>query len=111
MKTMRFYLLFSISLVLVFSNLFNIGAQAPKRAKIVFASTRNGNHGNAEIYVMNTDGSQQIRLTHYPRDDTIRRGHQTANTSLLSQIEITKDFPTSISWMPMEKTSAERLMT
>lgn len=70
MKIMRLSLLFSTSLVLVFSNLFNIGAEAPKRAKIVFASTRNGNHGNAEIYVMNTDGSQQIRLTHYPRDDT-----------------------------------------
>ena len=70
MKFMRLSVLFSTSLVLVFSNLFNISAEAPKRAKIVFASTRNGNHGNAEIYVMNADGSQQIRLTHYPRDDT-----------------------------------------
>ena len=47
-----------------------VSAQSPTRAKIVFASTRNGNHGNAEIYVMNTDGSQQVRLTHYPGDDT-----------------------------------------
>lgn len=70
MKTMRLYLLFSTSLVLVLSNLFNIGAEAPRRAKIVFASTRNGNHGNAEIYMMNTDGSQQTRLTHYAGDDT-----------------------------------------
>ena len=67
---MRLSVLFSTSLVLGLSNLFNISAEAPKRAKIVFASTRNGNHGNAEIYVMNADGSQQIRLTHYPRDDT-----------------------------------------
>ena len=66
MKTMRLYLLFSTSLVLVFSNLFNIAAQAPNRAKIVFTSTRNS---NAEIYVMNADGSQQIRLTHHPGDD------------------------------------------
>ena len=47
----------------------HVSAQAPTRAKIVFASTRNGNHGNAEIYVMNTDGSEQIRLTHNPAND------------------------------------------
>ena len=70
MKIMRLSVLFSTSLVLVLSNLFNISAEAPKHAQIVFASTRNGNHGNAEIYVMNADGSQQIRLTHYPGDDT-----------------------------------------
>ena len=66
MKTMRLYLLFSTSLVLVFSNLFNIGAEAPRRAKIVFTSARNT---NAEIYIMNADGSQQIRLTHHPGED------------------------------------------
>ena len=70
MKIMRLSLLFSTSFILVFSNPFNISAEAPTRSKIVFASTRNGNHGNAEIYVMNTDGSQQVRLTHYPGDDT-----------------------------------------
>ena len=66
MKTMRLYLLFSTSLVLVFSNLFNISAEAPRRAKIVFTSARNT---NAEIYIMNVDGSQQIRLTHHPGED------------------------------------------
>lgn len=66
MKTMRFYLLFSTSLVLIFSNPFNIGAEAPRSAKIVFTSARNL---NAEIYIMNTDGSQQIRLTHHPGED------------------------------------------
>ena len=66
MKTMRLYLLFSTSLVLVFANLFNISAEAPKRAKIVFTSTRNA---NAEIYIMNADGSEEIRLTHHPGDD------------------------------------------
>lgn len=50
MKTMRLYLLFSTSLILVFSNLFNIGAEAPRRAKIVFTSARNT---NAEIYIVN----------------------------------------------------------
>ena len=66
MKIMRFFVLFSTSLVLTFSNLFNIGAEAPRRAKIVFTSTRNG---NAEIYIMNADGSEEIRLTHHPGDD------------------------------------------
>ena len=69
MKIMRFSVLFSTSFVLIFSNLFNIWAEPPTRPKIVFASTRNGNRGNAEIYVMNTDGSQQVRLTHYPGND------------------------------------------
>ena len=63
---MRLYLLFSTSLVLIFSNLFNISAEAPRRAKIVFTSARNR---NAEIYIMNADGSQQIRLTHHPGED------------------------------------------
>ena len=70
MKTMKLSILLTTSLLFVLSSIFHVWAQAPKRAKIVFASTRNGNHGNAEIYVMNTDGSQQIRLTHYPGDDT-----------------------------------------
>ena len=36
------------------------------RAKIVFTATRDG---NAEIYMMNTDGSEQVRLTNHPGDD------------------------------------------
>lgn len=70
MKPLHFYFLCCIVITLFCLSVFPVSAQAPTRAKIVFASTRNGNHGNAEIYVMNTDGSQQIRLTHYPRDDT-----------------------------------------
>ena len=70
MKPLHFYFLCCIAVTLFCLSVFPVSAQAPTRAKIVFASTRNGNHGNAEIYVMNTDGSQQIRLTHYPGDDT-----------------------------------------
>ena len=66
MKIMRLSLLFSTSFVLVLSNLFSISAEAPKRAKIVFTDTRDG---NAEIYVMNADGSEQVRLTNHPGDD------------------------------------------
>ena len=70
MKHLYLRFLCCIALTLFCFSVYPVSAQAPTRAKIVFASTRNGNHGNAEIYVMNTDGSQQVRLTHYPGDDT-----------------------------------------
>ncbi len=63
---MKLSILLISSLVFMLSSIFHVWAQAPKRAKIVFTSTRNS---NAEIYVMNADGSQQIRLTHHPGDD------------------------------------------
>ena len=66
MKTMKPSILLITSLLFVLSSIFHVWAQAPKRAKIVFTSTRNG---NAEIYVMNADGSEEIRLTHHPGDD------------------------------------------
>ena len=70
MKCLHFCFLNCIAFTLLCLSTCPVSAQAPTRAKIVFASTRNGNHGNAEIYVMNADGSQQIRLTHYPGNDT-----------------------------------------
>ena len=66
MKNMRLTFFFSLSLILVFSNLFSVRAEPPMRAKIVFTATRDG---NAEIYMMNTDGSEQVRLTNHPGDD------------------------------------------
>ena len=66
MKNIRFPLLFTINLMLGLSNLFSVWAEAPKRAKIVYTSNR---HGNAEIYIMNADGRQQIRLTNHPGND------------------------------------------
>ena len=44
----------------------SVFAKAPTTAKIAFTSTRDGNR---EIYLMNPDGSQQIRLTHNPAND------------------------------------------
>lgn len=44
----------------------HVWAEAPKTAKIVFASTRNGNR---DIYLMNPDGSQSVNLTRDFADD------------------------------------------
>lgn len=61
-----------ISLLYVVSFLFlnttptSVLAKAPDTAKIASTSTRDGNR---EIYMMNTDGSQQVRLTHNLADD------------------------------------------
>ncbi len=53
---------FTISVLLVFSSGSGVWAQG----KIVFMSKRDG---NAEIYAMNTDGSEQINLTQHPASD------------------------------------------
>ena len=41
-------------------------AQAPTTTKILFTSSRDGNR---EVYIMNPDGSEQVRLTKHPGND------------------------------------------
>ena len=53
---------FTISTLFV----FNSGSAVWAQGKIVFMSKRDG---NAEIYTMNTDGSEQINLTQHPAAD------------------------------------------
>ena len=62
------FLIFSyaISALLIFSSSIGVWAKAPETAKIVFMSKRDG---NAEIYIMNSDGSEQINLTQHPAAD------------------------------------------
>ena len=62
---MKLTRLFS-ALILMCSGICSVFAEAPKTAQIVFASARDGNR---EVYIMNPDGSQQIRLTDNPADD------------------------------------------
>ena len=55
-----------ISALLVLSSSSTVWAQAARTGKIVFMSKRDG---NAEIYAMNTDGSEQVNLTQHPAAD------------------------------------------
>ena len=55
-----------ISALLVFSGSASVWAKAPATAKIVFMSKRDG---NAEIYIMNPDGSEQVNLSQHPAAD------------------------------------------
>ena len=59
-------LFLGLSLILLCAVMCPVLANAPATAKIVFTSTRDG---NAEIYMMNPDGSQQVRLTNHPALD------------------------------------------
>ena len=62
------FLIFSyvISALLVLSGNPAVWAKPPTTAKIVFMSKRDG---NAEIYIMNPDGSEQVNLTQHPAAD------------------------------------------
>ena len=66
MKRLYFYLLCCVGFILLCRSVCPVSAQAPTRAKIVFTATHDR---NADIYVMNTDGSEQVRLTDHPGDD------------------------------------------
>ncbi|MCY3740836.1 MAG: hypothetical protein OXH00_07440 [Candidatus Poribacteria bacterium] len=59
MNTKIFTLFCCISLLLS-NGVVSVIAEAPKTSKIVFTSTRDG---DAEIYIMNVDGTQQKNLT------------------------------------------------
>ena len=64
---MRLKLIFCVPLlVLMFGGVCWIFAEAPTTPKILFTSTRDGNH---EVYMMNPDGSEQVNLTQHPDRD------------------------------------------
>ena len=56
----------TIGALFLFSHSPSVYAQAPETEKIVFVSKRDG---NAEIYIMNPDGSEQVNLTQHPAAD------------------------------------------
>ncbi len=51
---------------LSFGLLYSVSAKPLTTEKIIFSSYRNG---NSEIYMMNPDGSEQVRLTNHRADD------------------------------------------
>ena len=66
MKTMRL-LRFAILILLMLNlSVFPIFAKAPTTPKILFSSSRDGNW---EVYMMNSDGSEQVNLTQHPDGD------------------------------------------
>ena len=64
MKRIRFFLI--ISVMLLCMNVALLFAKAPTTPKILFTSARDGNR---EVYLMNPDGSEQVRLTQHPAND------------------------------------------
>ena len=59
-------LLFVVSFTLFCVSISLLFAKAPTTAKIAFGSSRDGNR---EIYIMNPDGTQQVKLTRHKADD------------------------------------------
>ncbi len=66
MKSKSVFFLCCVSLIFAFASAYPVDARAPKTEKIVFSSNR---RGNWDIYVMNPDGSKQVRLTNNRGDD------------------------------------------
>ena len=66
MRCPHFHFLCCLGFTLFCFSVRHISAEAPIRPKIVFNSTRDG---NIEIYMMDTDGKQQVRLTQHPDAD------------------------------------------
>lgn len=66
MKKIRL-LVFTISILWTLNpGVCPLFAEAPTTPKILFTSSRDGNR---EIYIMNPDGSEQVRLTQHPAND------------------------------------------
>ncbi|MCY3740411.1 MAG: hypothetical protein OXH00_05280 [Candidatus Poribacteria bacterium] len=66
MKRSYFHFLCCVNFALFCFSVCQVSAQVPTRPKIIFNSNRDG---NAEIYMMDTDGRQVVRLTQHPDAD------------------------------------------
>ena len=66
MKTTRLLVLAISILWALNASVCPLFAKAPTTPKILFTSSRDGNR---EVYIMNPDGSEQVRLTQHPAND------------------------------------------
>ena len=66
MKTMRLLVFVILILFVLNVSVSPMFAKAPTTPKILFTSTRDGNH---EVYMMNPDGTEQVNLTQHPARD------------------------------------------
>jgi Tol biopolymer transport system component len=61
-KHKYFFLFFLLSVALLDIDVYEVWAEAPTTAKIVYSSWRDG---NMDIFTMNPDGSEEVQLTHH----------------------------------------------
>ena len=66
MPEKRLFVLYVLSVVLLCASICPVFAKAPDTPKIIFGTVRDGNW---ELYLMNTDGSEQINITNHRAAD------------------------------------------
>ena len=67
MRTQYLSVLSVLSVIMLCTSVCAVFAKAPDTPKIVFASFR---EENRDIYLMNPDGTQQVKITNHPARDT-----------------------------------------
>ena len=67
MKRKCFFLFFLLSVALLDVSVCGVWAEAPTSPKIAYSSWRDG---NMDIFLMNPDGSEEVRLTHHLARDS-----------------------------------------
>ena len=68
MRNKRVFVLCVLSVVMLYASVCSVLAKAPDTPKIVFASFRDG---NVDIYLMNPDGTQQVKITNHRAIDNM----------------------------------------
>jgi Tol biopolymer transport system component len=67
MREKRLFVLYALSVVMLCASICPVFAKAPDTPKIIFGTVRDGNW---ELYLMNTDGSEQINITNHRAIDS-----------------------------------------